>query len=63
MFFRFSRPQSSGYELASQEELLNNAEDDLDEDFDDFEVTSSSGGGPTLRLHPVDEEPETTSEA
>ena len=44
-FLRFTRPQSSGYELASQNDLTT-ADDDDDED--DFEVTSSVSV-PTLR--------------
>ena len=40
--FRFTRPQSSGYELASQNDFAD------DDDEDDFEVTSAVAI-PTLR--------------
>jgi hypothetical protein len=42
---RFSRPQTSGYELASQEELLNQdmVFDEQDEDdAEDFELSAST---------------------
>ncbi len=45
---RFSRPQTAGYELASQEELNQELLDEEDEE--DFEVSS---GPPTLRLKSV----------